>query len=158
MTAKVKQDDDLDTILPVGGTFEVDGIPAVVNRLKAREFLSLMRVLTQGLGAGAQEIIGSMKFDSDDKDQMAGQIIGLFVLAIPNAIEQFGDFLLSVVTPKDPADRGKLMVAMQNPEIEVLLDVFTLIAEQEKDDLASLVGKAKAAVARISSVYQTTGR
>jgi hypothetical protein len=38
----------------------------------------------------------------------------------------------------------------------VLLDVLFVMAEQEKDDLYALVGKARAALAKIQSLYSKT--
>lgn len=134
-------------------TLTVGGIEARVNRLRSREFLSLMRVLTRGIGTGAKDL----KFEGD-ADAMRAQFIGLFIVAVPNAVPEFAQFLLTVVEPIDPSQRGLLAREMDNPEIEVMLDVFEIIATQEKDDLSSLVGKARAALSRIQSLYTTAGR
>lgn len=155
MTAKQtpEKTPDMEVILPTPTDFEVEGIPVVVNRLRSREFLTLMRVLTKGLGPG----IANIRFNGDDPDEMKGQFIGLFVLAIPAAIDEFGQFLLTIVQPKDGAQRGALTKAMQNPEFDVLIDVITIVLEQEKDDLFSLVGKARAALSKIQSLYSVGG-
>lgn len=151
MTATAARlDDDLDLILPDPTEFEVEGIPAVVRRLKSREFLHLMRVLTTGLGSGIRDI----DLHLDDEDELKADIVALFMLAVPNAIDDFGLLMLSIVDAKDKKQQGDLQKVMQNPEVEVLLDVLTIVAEQEKDDLAHLLGKARAALAKIQSLYK----
>jgi hypothetical protein len=148
-----KEVPDLDVIVPEHGELLVEGIPAVVKRLKSKEFLSLIRVLTVGLGAG----IGDIDL-SGNEEEVKNKMTGLFILAIPEAVEEFGAFLFSVVDAKNPHERNDLRKAMDNPEIEVMLDVLTLVILQEKDDFASLVGKAKASLSKIQSLYQPLAR
>lgn len=154
MTVSSEKVEDLSAIIPVDGEFTVDGITAVVKRLKAKEFLQLVRVLTIGLGPN----VANVDLSSGTEDEVQSRVIALFVMAIPEAIDEFGQFLFSVVDAKDPKQRGELVKAMENPDIEVLMDVISLIAIQEKDDLRSLVGKAKAALTRIQSVYRPSGK
>ena len=139
---------DIEAILPDAQDYEIDGIPARVKRLKSREFLALLRVLTNGAGAH----FGSMDL-SGDAEEVGAKIAGLAIMAIPNAAEEFTDLLTLVVEAKDRARSGDLAKALQNPDIDVLIDVITIIAEQEKDDIASLVGKARAALTKIQSLY-----
>lgn len=148
----VKENTDLEAILPDEGKLVVEGIPAVVKRLKAKEFLQLVRVLTIGLGSGVQNI----DLTGGTEDEMQSRLMGLFIVAIPEAIEEFGQFLFSIVDAQDPKQRNELRKAMEEPEIDTMLDVLTLVAIQERDDLRSLAGKAKAALTRIQSVYRPT--
>lgn len=141
---------DVEAILPVEEKLEIEGIPAVVKRLKAKEFLQLVRVLTAGLGAG----VGSVDLSSGTDEEIQTRVMGLFLAAIPEAIPEFGEFLFSIVDAEKPSDRAALKKAMENPEIDVMLDVLALVAIQEKDDIRSLAGKAKAALTRIQSVYR----
>jgi hypothetical protein len=82
----------------------------------------------------------------------------MFIMAIPEAIDEFGDFLFKIVEPVDKSEAGQLTKAMQNPDVDVLLDVLTLVATQEVNDFRSLVGKGKAALTKIQSVYRPTGK
>jgi hypothetical protein len=82
----------------------------------------------------------------------------MFMMAIPEAVEEFGQFMFKIVEPVDPKQAVQLARAMDNPEIDTLLDLITTVAEQEAPDFASLVGKAKAALTRIQSVYRPTGK
>lgn len=141
---------DLEAILPEATELLVEGIPAAVRRLKAKEFFALLRVLTNGMGPG----IANVDF-SKDRDEMAGQFVGLLLSAVPNAAEEFTQFLTLVVEAKDPKQNAALQKCMANPELETMIDVLTVVAEQEAPDLQSLVGKAQAALKKIQSVYQT---
>lgn len=151
VTAEAKP--DLEVILPVGGIVEVAGIEARVRRLKSREFLSLIRVVTTGMGPA----IGKISLTPDDPEALQGELIGLFLVAVPNAIDEFAEFLMSIVEAVKPSEQSKLVKEMVNPEADVLLDILTVLAEQEKDDLSMLAGKARAAIARIQTVYRSDG-
>ena len=151
MTATAKP--DLEVILPVGGIVVVEGIEARVRRLKSREFLSLIRVVTTGMGPA----IGQISLSPDDPEALQGELIGLFLVAVPNAIDEFAEFLMSIVEAVKPSEQGRVVKEMVNPDAEVLLDILTVLAEQEKDDLSMLAGKARAAIARIQTVYRSDG-
>jgi hypothetical protein len=153
MTAEPDKVPDLEVILPQGGVVEVAGIRARVRRLKTREFLTLLRVITSGMGPA----ISRITLTPDDPEKLQGELIGLFLVAVPNAIDEFAEFLLSIVEAETAKDQPALAKEMVNPDPEVLLDVLTVLAEQEKDDLAVLAGKGKAALARIQSVYRADG-
>lgn len=156
MTANEVETTDFDAILPEPERVEVEGIPVTVRRLKAKEFFALLRVITSGLGSN----IGQLSLDGDE-EEMKGQIVGLLIAAVPNAAEEFVDFLHLVIDPIDSKQTGALNRAMDNPELETVIDVLTAVAEQEAGDIAALVGKAGAALKKIQSVYQKptkTGR
>lgn len=144
--------DDLQIIDPENGEFLIEGIPAVVKRIKAREFFKLLGVITIGMGSGMGQI--SL---SGEKDEAIGQFLGLMIAAIPEAGDEFADFLSMVVEAKDPRDNAVVAEKMRNPELDTMLDALTLLAEQEAPGFSQLVGKARAAFARIQSVYQNVG-
>lgn len=152
MTASTKPE-DLEAILPNHGKLQIEGISCSVRRLKSREFLQLVRVLTTGLGAGMQDI----DLSGSEAD-MQGKMIAMFVMAIPEAHEEFGDFVFSVVDADDKTKNNDLRKALENPEIEVLLDVITIVAAQEAGDFRSLVGKMKAALKIVQTAYRPTGK
>lgn len=150
MTATVSEKTiDLEAIMPESTELLIEGIPASVRRLKAKEFFALLRVLTNGMGSG----IANVNF-SGEEDEVRGQFLGLFLAAVPNASEEFVDFLKIVIEPKDSKQAGDLNKAMANPELETVIDVLTIVAEQEAPDLKALLGKAQAALKKIQSVYQ----
>lgn len=152
MTVENKTE-DLEAILPVTGKLEVEGIPCKIRRLKSREFLQLVRVLTTGLGSSMQD------FDlTGDESEVQGKMLALMLMAIPEAHEEFGDFVFSVVDPENKSDSAELRKALDNPEIEVLVDVLTIVAAQEAPDFRSLVGKLKAALKIVQTAYRPTGK
>lgn len=146
---------DLDEILPeITPTFEIEGRLVRVKRLKAREFLGLVRVLTRGLGPNVGMLAG---IDWDDQSGAIQQLLGVAVVAIPNALEEFIDFIQTVVEPVHESDRGVVFAELANPEIDVVFSVFERVAIQEMDDLKGLLGKAKGAVAVIASAHKARG-
>lgn len=154
MTAQTENTADLDGILPEEGGLVVEGIPATVKRLKSREFLQLIRVLTRGLGENA----GMLDLNGDESE-VQGKLIAMFVMAIPEAHEEFQQFVFGVVEPVSSAQKDELRKALDNPELEVLIDVLTLIAVQEAPDFRSLVGKLKAALVLVQkAAFRPTGK
>lgn len=156
-TADKKKIEDVEVILPDVETIDVDGVPCRVNRLKTREFLALMRVLTVGIGSG----LGQVRIDFSDPDSVAQDMTALMLLAIPNATPEFTVFLVSIVDPVDGGEKGRVNAYLNdNPDLEVMIDVFEAMAMQEKDDLAGLMGKVRAMWGRVSDLYRpktTTG-
>jgi hypothetical protein len=147
-TAEAKQ--DLEVIVPDAAALTVNGIECTVRRLKTREFLALMRVLTAGLGAG----LGQVKLDFEDQEQMSADIAALVMLAIPQATEEFIQFVAMIVDAKDGSQTGAVKQYLaDDPPMDVLLDVFEIVATQEHEDLASLVGKAQAMWSRVVPLY-----
>ena len=144
MTARTTKT-DLDAIVPGSTSLTIEGIPVKVRRIRTREFLGLMGILTKGLGSNA----ANLTFHGDDPESMRGDFIALFILAIPNAIDEFAEYMLAIVDPVDPNREGDLSEVMKNPPVEVLLDIVFALWEQEQDDLVSLVGKARAFLSRM---------
>jgi hypothetical protein len=142
---------DLDVILPQGGLTTVGGFKVRVRRLKTREFLALMRVITNGLGPG----LGGMKLDTDDQEQMKADLVALVVTALPNAAEEFVEFLNVVIEPESTGERAGVALAMQNPDPMEALDLIGVVVEQEIPDLAVLAGKARAWISRIQQGLRT---
>jgi hypothetical protein len=137
---------EFEAILPEGGRVEIEpGLYAEVSRLKTREFLLLMRVITRGLG----ESFATLRFSTNDPDEMQQELLAMLMLAIPNAIEEFGAFLLAIVKPVSESERPNVVLAAQNPDPDVLVDILGTLVEQEAADLQALVGKARAWLARL---------
>lgn len=149
-SAEPEKKDDLEAILPTPFQVKVDGMNCRVRRLKTREFLALVQVLTSGLGPA----LGNVKLDFSDDETIARDLSALMLLAIPNAVDEFVFFLTSVVEPVQDADRGKVATYLQdNPDLDVMMEIFEGIAVQEKDDLVVLAGKAQAMWSRVAGLY-----
>jgi hypothetical protein len=141
---------DVEVIVPPTGKVMVDGHDCRVRRLKTREFLALVNVLTTGLGGALSDVT----IDLSDEEGVARDLSALIVLAVPRATDEFTVFLRQIVEPVD--DRHRAAVAtylLDNPDVEVMLDIFEIVASQEKDDLSVLAGKAQAMWKRVAALY-----
>lgn len=146
------QKPDVEVIVPEAGEVTIEGVTCNVRRLRTREFLALMKVLTRGLGSGLSEV----RLDFSDGDAVARDLSALMLLAIPNAFGEFCLFLTTIVEPTDETKRGVIVQYLNdNPDLDVLLAVFEKVAVQEKDDLSALAGKAQAMWSRVASLYSS---
>lgn len=144
--------EDLEAIVPEpGGTVTVGGVVARVNRLKTREFLALLRVLTRSFGDGLAKI----QLTLDDEEELKSEMLGMMVVAIPEAIDEFVAFVQVVCKPLDPKDTKALRDELDNPEIDEMMEIAEMVVIQEIDDLRALAGKAQSMWSRIQGVYQT---
>lgn len=151
MTASSEETLDAELIVPgPGDEISVEGIPARVKRLRSREIFALLRVLTTAMGPALTQL----QLDGEDEDELQGQIMALFLMAVPAATSEFTDFVAQVVEPIDRADGVELAKKMQNPDPGVLIEVLELVAVQEKDDWRVLWGKVQAAISRIQVLYR----
>jgi hypothetical protein len=145
-TPEVEEDevqiDDVAEILAEPHTITVVGVECELRRLRTREFLALTRVITGGLGARLGLLMESFDSEADPAEQ-AGQMAAILVNAIPEAPDQMIDFMRLMVTPKegDPAAYRTVNEAMQNPDLDLMVEVITGIVDAEADNLVGL-GKA----------------
>jgi hypothetical protein len=145
---------DADVIVPTTERITIDGIEARVRRVKTRELLAIMNVMVSGLG---QNMV-NVRLSVNDAEALVGEVIGLMMLALPRASGEFITFLAGMVEAVDKREQADLMSYMQdNPDPEVLLDLFERIASQEREDFVSLVGKAQAMWSRLAPLYAAVG-
>ena len=137
MTAK--NNNDTDVLLPLTGRITVEGIPCQVRRIRTRELILIVRIITKGVGANIN------KFDLSSKDQ-AAQSAALLMVALPNALDEVLLFLREIVASIDPEDATRLTQAMHNPDLDALTDIISTVIEQEWDDAHRLVGKVRALI------------
>ncbi len=146
---------DLDTILADPSHFTVPDetgqpIPVVLRRLKSREFFALLRVFTGQFGGFLQR-----QQWAGTPEEVGAQVVGMLIAMLPEVDGEFLAFIRLVLDPADQADATRLTAALDNPEVEVLIDLAEHLAVAEKDDVVSLTGKATAAFRRMQSLYQT---
>lgn len=128
----------LDTILPEPGTVTVDGVRCQINRLRMRELMKLVRVLTTGVGDG----LSRLDYSAGD-DAFAQQLLGLAIVGIPEAEDEFAELLQAVVVPVDPRYSEQVREAMDNPEADLLVDIIQLVVAQEQESFGALLGKLR---------------
>jgi hypothetical protein len=125
------------------------GTEVRVLRLKTRQLMKLMRILTTGAGTALAEI----QFDADTPtDVIVPQLIALVAFSIPEAEEETIDFVRSMVEPAnlihDPRSKPEhevnadllsaLDAELNNPELDDLMSIIETVAKVEGPHLASL--------------------
>lgn len=145
--------DDLATIAPTEGPVTIAGVPCMVRRVRTRELMLLVRVLTAGFGPG----LSAIDFKGSESD-WGPQLAGLMVMAIPEAHDEFLDLLRALVEPENTLDdeaRTAFDAEIRNPDIDTSMDVIATIAAQERDTFPALLGKAKLLVGQVTALYRT---
>lgn len=132
---------------PEGPIELTNGLLVDVNRLKTRETMKLLKILTTGAGYALSQL--SLGADSED---FAEALVLSMALAIPEASEQTIDFIKVMVTPTDlvPKPKSKpekevnaaleeqLEDALDNPELEDLIAIVTRIVQVEAPHIQAL--------------------
>lgn len=143
---------DLASLIPqLPDTVTVAGVECRVNRVRMRELMLLARVVTRGIG----ENIGMVEFGGDDVDS---QIMGLLVVAIPEAWEEMLDLLRVLISPVEPIQdddvRKAFAAEMANPDAGVALDAMAVMVKQEVDTFAMLAGKFRVLLSAATAVWR----
>jgi hypothetical protein len=61
-------------------------------------------------------------------------------------------FLKAVIEPIDPEQQAELNVAMDNPELADVVDLLTILLDQEQDNMFEIVGKVRFLVTQVQKV------
>lgn len=150
-----KEEKDLEAILPQPGEpFEIgaaSGSPVLVrvNRLKTREFLALMRAITRGVGPGLSHLTLA-----GSEDEQVAEMLGIVVMAIPEAGDDFVEFVQTVTVAVGKDDAQRVQQELRNPEIDDTLRIIEQVVTQEIDDLQALLGKVQSMWTRMVTMYQ----
>jgi len=124
-------------IQAVENRIEINGIECEVGRLRTREFFSLLRILTRGMGSGIATL-----FDPEASAQdNAGRFLGALIVSVPEAETDFILLVKKLVKPIDPDKAEEVKAALDNPGLDVMLEIAQIVALQEAGELTRL-GKA----------------
>jgi hypothetical protein len=144
---------DLETLIPaLPSEVTVAGVLCTVNRVRTRELMLLARVLTRGIGE-------NMKMVDFEDDAAESQILGLLVVAIPEAGDEVLDLIQALVKPaeklpdSDPRARA-FREEMANPDVATTLDVLGVLVRQEKDTFPLLLGKFRVLFDAASALWR----
>lgn len=154
---------DIDTLSPAPNEVTLDdGTVVLINRLKTREMMSLLKILTRGAGS----VLGEIGLSSDmDSGEFTGALLGATVLAIPEAEDEAIEFVTRMVSPKGVIEGRKLSRPEQeineeihthlasildNPELIDLITIISKVVEIEAPNIQSL-GKSLAAIWKIQT-------
>jgi hypothetical protein len=152
---------DIDRLDPQPGRVTLStGTEVVIQPLKTRQFFKLLRIITHG-GAG---MIPQMRFSGDMDDQeLAGQLIGLVIFAVPDAEDETIEFIQAMCLPaafptgdKKADEKALRALAMElnNPEIEDIITIIEAVLKRESSDLKSLGNRIAAMVKGAAAANQ----
>ena len=145
------------------------GYEVGIQRLKTRQFFRLLKVLTRGVGPA---VVQSGLDFGKDPETFGQSLLAMTLMAIPEAEQQFIEFLTSMCTPVDlheasgrarlskqqtednQAAIGDMMEELNNPELEDLLDLAEAIVKREAPEIQAL-GKR---VASLLELARKTGQ
>ena len=163
-------DSELDRIDPEPVTVKLStGYEVAIQRLKTRQFFRLLKVLTRGVGPA---VVQSGLDFGKDQEAFGQNLLAMTLMAIPEAEQQFIEFLTSMCSPvglheahgrarlpKQQAEDNQAAVAemveeLNNPELEDLLDLAEAIVRQEAPEIQAL-GKR---VASLLELARKTGQ
>lgn len=126
-----------------------NGVLVNVERLRTRQFLKLLKILTRGAGTMLMEY----RLDGDlTSEEFQGRLIALVGLSIPEAEEEAIDFLKAMTVPvglKPGTDRqlsdfdkkanqglwAGYEEAMVNPDLDDLINIIELVVRAESGDM-----------------------
>lgn len=126
------------------------GFAVEVVRLRTRQLFRLMRILTKGAGP----LLAQLNF-GENAEAFGQQLLGILMVAIPEAEQETIVFLQSMCRPAGLIDKPAASLSKSdtkhnddlferfndelfNPELEDLIAVFEVIVENEAPDLQAL--------------------
>lgn len=161
--------EEVSRIMPDSSEVQLsNGCAVTIERLRTRQFLKLLKILTRGAGAMLMEY----RLDGDlSSDEFQGRLIALIGLSIPEAEDEAIDFLRAMTVPvgivpgsvrslsKDEQESNEMIWAryeeiMINPELDDLIDIIERVVKAEAGDMQRL-GKR---VGQMISLAQKTGQ
>ncbi len=151
MTAGTQNMQDLATMNPDEATVMIGDIPCTVRRVRMRELMKLAKVITNGAG----DAFGRLDFTAGNADQT---LAAALMMAIPNAEDEFMELVQALVQPTQKlsdAQRVAFNIEIANPDAMIGFDVVEILARQEKDTFATLLGKAKTLLKTLQALYLT---
>jgi hypothetical protein len=157
---------DIDTLAsePFPLTLE-SGTEILVQRLKTRQLMRLLKIITRGAG----DVLTELKFSSDmDAEMFTGQLLGAVILSIPEAEDETIDFVKTMVlpatyieAPRTPAEREAnevhllaLSNELDNPELGDLVTIMEQIITNEAQHMLAL-GKRLALLLKVQQKSAT---
>ena len=144
------------------------GYEVGLQRLKTRQFFRLLKVLTRGVGPAMLQ--AGLDFNADPEG-FGQKLLALTVMALPEAEQQFIEFLQSMCVPPglhEPEGRRptkkeieenqaavtEMVEELNNPELDDLLDLAEAIVKREAPEIQAL-GKR---VASLLELARKTGQ
>lgn len=158
-------EDEIERIVPVPGEpirLE-DGTFVKIRPLKLKELFAAFKIITRGSAA----VMGSLDFGALDQEDFSNTLIALLVTALPEAPEEFSEFLRISVDPVAPDGKWKstqeqieaeshLDEILFDPEITDAIDIVSAIIYAESRDIQRLGKKVSNAIQLFQKVEPKT--
>lgn len=135
--------DEMERLLedPSGPFALASGTAFNIRQLRLRELLRLLRIVTRG----ASMAMPALNFNFENPDEFVQSFLALVVFSIPEAEDETVDFVQSMVDPiltgheeTDARSRLALLNELENPELDDIITIITIIIATEGRDLAAL--------------------
>lgn len=150
---------EMDVLDPAASVVTLsDGRNVRVERLRTRQTMRLMKILTRGAG----DALGTIDF-SAGADEAGPALLAAVIFSIPEAEDETIDFVRSMISPADlitdPHSKPErevnaglhaaLDAAFDNPDLDDLVTVLERVIEVETPHLVAL-GKRLAALLKVA--------
>ncbi len=138
-----------------------NGVQVVVQRIRVRETLILLKILTRGAG----DVLAQMRFNLNmDPDEFVGIFLGSVLFSIPESEDETVEFLNRIVKPKHYIDKPttpqeleanatmtmQIAETLDNPELDDFVEIMERLIRIEGPHILAL-GK------RIAALLQAQG-
>ncbi len=110
------------------------GTQVTINRLRTREMLSLLRVLTRGAGGA----LADLDFSGETTD-FAARLLGVAIVSIPEAEDETITFVQRMVAPVGLIEGRRLSKPEQEINQEKWADLAAQVENPELEDLFTIV-------------------
>ena len=130
---------DIDTLAsePTPLTLE-SGFEIKIERLKMRQLMALLKILTRG----AAEVLSELSFSAEtSQEDFTGSLMAATILAIPEAEDETVEFIQRMVVPAGIVSGGRLTKADIQRNVELEAQLKAELDNPELTDLVTIVSE-----------------
>lgn len=140
-----------------------------ILRLKTRQLLRLLKIVTHGAGPAIVRLISTLQeLNEDNSDDLATQLVTVVLLAIPDAEQETLEFFASILQPVGLVDKpvkdltktevehnqalwNRMNTTLSNPDVLDTIEIIYAIFQKEGPEIASL-GKRIAQMLKLAGM------
>lgn len=128
---------DIDTLASEPGPVTLaDGTNVNIERIRTRQLMRLLKILTRGAGGA----LSGLSFSADTSaDEFTTQLIGAVIFSIPEAEEETIGFIQSMVSPADLIQGNRLSKAEMELNEAHYDNLNALLVNPDLDDLVTII-------------------
>ncbi len=156
---------ELDALDPISDEITLEsGLTIELERLRARQFFKLLRIVTGSGALGQFANAGLFQLEGKTESEFTMQFVTVVLMSIPDAEEETIQFIRSMAKPaglregrklnkQDDTHNTELWLAfdeqLDNPELEDLVTIIEAIVRREAGDIQAL-GKRLASMFKLA--------